>query len=160
MKSSLQKLYGRHRELAGSYPFLCFLGSALLIFQFSVLFFCLFCFLFLFSCFVLFVGFFCFCFCFVLFFYGLFVALFVVVQCLTPNIVCVSGLSVSLDCLSLDCLCLWIVCVSGLSVSLDCPLTIASSVFFKIFFMKNGKNIVKKDRNNILYMYINLCMIY
>ena len=94
------------------------------------------------------------------FFYGLFVALFVVVQCLTPNIVCVSGLSVSLDCLSLDCLCLWIVCVSGLSVSLDCPLTIASSVFFKIFFMKNGKNIVKKDRNNILYMYINLCMIY
>jgi hypothetical protein len=49
------------------------------------------------------------------FFYGLFVALFVVVQCLTPNIVCVSGLSVSLDCL-----CLWIVCVSGLSVSLDC----------------------------------------
>jgi hypothetical protein len=26
--------------------------------------------------------------------------------------------------------------------------------------MKNGKNIVKKDRNNILYMYINLCMIY
>ena len=69
-------------------------------------------------------------------------------------------LSVSLDCLCLWIVCLWIVCVSGLSVSLDCPLTIASSVFFKIFFMKNGKNIVKKDRNNILYMYINLCMIY
>jgi len=84
--------------------------------------------------------FFAFVFIFVLscFLYGLFVTLFVFVQCLTPNIVC----------------------VSVLSVSLDCPLTIASSVFFNVFIIKNGKNIVKKDRNNILYMYINLCMIY